>query len=526
MAEDTAVAAATPGAPGALAQPVPEATRRRHSYRDILSSSALIGGSTAITIVIGIVRTKAMALMLGPAGYGVMGAYLQIGELARGVAQMGLAGSGVRQIADATASGDTARIGRTVQVLRLVSLACALIGAVLLAALSAPIAAFTFGQEGHAGGVALLSLALFFTVVAGSQGALLQGMRRIGDMARIAILGGLLGTAIGVPLVYFLGEAGLAPTLVAMAAASLATSWWYSRRIDVAAPALDWAGYRSEAAALLRLGMAFMISGLLMNGAAYAVRTIVLRQAGLDAAGAYFAAWTLGGLYTGFILQALGTDFYPRLVGVIQDPAQCNRLVNEQTRVSLLLAVPGVLATITLAPLVIALFYSSSFTAAVDVLRWICLGMAVRVLTWPVGYIVVARNVQKLFIAIEVGWAVVNVALTWWCVEAFGVNGAGMAFLGANLLHALALRPIARRLSGFAWSAENRRTALGSFALVGATFAATQYLPPMAALALGLTATLASCWLSVRTLTLLLEPQDLPRPLQRILKFRRAPESL
>ncbi len=61
-----------------------------------------------------------------------------------------------------------------------------------------------------------------------------------------------------------------------------------------------------------------MASGFLMMGAAYAVRIIITRKVGLDAAGFYQSAWTLGGLYVGFILQAMGADFYPRLTGVLQ----------------------------------------------------------------------------------------------------------------------------------------------------------------------------------------------------------------
>lgn len=516
MAEDTAVIAEA-AAPG-LTSSAP--VRRKPSYRDILSSSALIGGSSAINVCIGVVRTKAMALLLGPAGYGVMGAYMQIAEVARSVAQMGLNGSGVRQIANAVSTGDMQRIGRTVKVLRWVSLLCGLVGAVLLAALAAPIAALTFGKDDHASDVALLACALFFTVVAGGQGALLQGMRRIADLAKIAVLGGLLGTAVGIPLVYVLGEKGLVPTLVVMAGISLLTSWWYSRQVDVEVPPLGLASLTSESVALLKLGVAFMASGLLMNGSAYAVRAIVLREAGLDAAGIYFAAWTLGGLYIGFVLQALGTDFYPRLVGAIQDHEECNRLVNEQAQVSLLLAVPGVLATLTLAPLAIALFYSAQFSGSISILRWICLGMAVRVLTWPIGYIVVAKNVQVLFLAIEVAWTMVNVGLTWWFVKAYGADGAGMAFFGANVLHALAVYPIVRRLSGFRWSASNLKLAAQCFVLTTVTFTGFQVLAPMQATAVGLVTTLASAWISVRTLTALVSPDRLPGRLQRFFRTK------
>ena len=43
------------------------------SYREIFRSSAIIGGSSALKIAIGIVRVKVIAVLLGPAGIGLLG---------------------------------------------------------------------------------------------------------------------------------------------------------------------------------------------------------------------------------------------------------------------------------------------------------------------------------------------------------------------------------------------------------------------------------------------------------------------
>ena len=88
------------------------------SYAQILKSSAVIGGAQALVIVVGMVRSKAMALMLGPAGFGIMGIYTSIVDLAVSAAGLGISSSGVRQVAAATAANDTAQIERTVSVLR------------------------------------------------------------------------------------------------------------------------------------------------------------------------------------------------------------------------------------------------------------------------------------------------------------------------------------------------------------------------------------------------------------------------
>src|ERR1700693_3051565 len=82
------------------------ATPEKHSYGQILKSSALVGGSSAVNIVLGIIRTKAMAILLGPAGFGLFGLYGSIANLPQSVAGMGINSSGVRQIAEAIASDD------------------------------------------------------------------------------------------------------------------------------------------------------------------------------------------------------------------------------------------------------------------------------------------------------------------------------------------------------------------------------------------------------------------------------------
>lgn len=495
------------------------ATAEQSSYGQILKSSAWIGGSSVLVIGIGVIRTKAMAVMLGPAGFGLMGLYSSIIDLALAVASMGIGSSGVRQIAESVSTGDDTRIARTVIVLRRAAVLLGILGAVLVVVFSRPLSTLTFGDDRHAGAVALLGLAVFFRSVAAGQGALIQGLRRIADLAKIGVLGALLGAIFSIVLVYVLGEPGVVPSLVAAAALGLAVSWWYSRRVEIAYPVMTGAEVRQEAASLLKLGFAFMASGILMMGAAYAVRAIVLRLDGLEAAGFYSAAWTLGGLYVGIILQAMGADFYPRLVGAAQDHPQCNRLVNEQTQVSLLLAGPGVIATLTFAPLVILLFYSAKFYEAVEVLRWICLGIALRVITWPIGFIIVAKNRQVIFLATEVAWTVVNVGLTWICVKSFGVDGAGMAFFGSYVFHGLMVYPMVRRLTGFRWSVANWQTGLLFLSSITMVFGGFYVLPPLWAYGVGTLVMILSGIYSIRALITLVSSDRIPRPLLRLFRL-------
>jgi enterobacterial common antigen flippase len=494
------------------------------TYGQIVKSSALVGGSSVLNIAIGIVRTKVMAVLLGPAGFGLFGLYGSIITLTQTLAGMGINSSGVRQIAEAAGSDDSERIARIAVVLRRISILLGLLGAILLTVFSRRVSLVTFGTTQRTASVCLLSLAVLFQLVSAGQGALIQGMRRIADLAKMNVISALSGLIISIPVVYFFRERGIVPSLVGVAATMVLTSWRFSRKIHIHNPSLSVAQIGHEATALLKLGTAFMVSGLMVTGVAYVVRVILLQKVGFAATGIYQSAWVLGGLYVGFILQAMGADFYPRLSAVARDNKHCNRLVNEQALVGLLLAGPGVIATLTFAPLVIALFYSAKFGAAVGLLRWVCLGATLQVVTWPMGFIILAKARQDFFLLSEFVWAVIAVGLAWSCITSFGLNGAGIAFFLSYIVHAVLVYPIVRRLSGFRWSSTNKRVGLLFISMIAITFGAFWLLPLSLAVWIGASAAIVSTVFSVRSIVKLVPLEDVPRPIRRALaKFHLVP---
>lgn len=493
------------------------ASSGQETYGEILRSSALVGGSSLLNIAIRIVRTKAMAFLLGPAGFGLAGLYGAVESLTENVAGMGINSSGVRQIAEAVGSNDRERIAQTATVLRRTSIVLGLLGSVLLIGFSPQVSKLTFGDTKHVTAVCFLSIAVFLQLVSYGQGALIQGTRRIADLAKMTVLGAIFGTLLGVPVVYFLREDGVVPSLVIVATMAIVTSWWYSRKIQIQAPSMTTSQVAQEAAALLKLGAAFMASGMMLTGMAYLVRILVLRKAGYEATGLYQSAWTLGGLYVGFIIQAMAADFYPRLTASATDDTACNRLVNEQVRVGLLLAGPGVIATLTFAPVVIALLYTSKFGAAVGVLRWICLGSTLQVVTWPMGFIIVAKGARAIFFWAELACAAAYAVLAWICVNSFGLNGAGIAFFAYCVFHGFLHYPIVHRLSGFRWSVANQRTGLLFLGLIAAVFCGFYLLPFYVAVCLGTLAALLTGVYSIRVLFTLVSWDQIPRPLRRLI---------
>jgi PST family polysaccharide transporter len=176
-------------------------------------------------------------------------------------------------------------------------------------------------------------------------------------------------------------------------------------------------------------------------------------------------------------------------------------LVNEQAEVSLLLAAPGIVATYSLAPVVILLFYSSAFTPAVEVLRWQILGVLGQVITWPMGFILVAKNRSSLVFLTNFVFSIIHLVLFWFAIPVFGLAGTGMAFALVHVYQFVVLSKVCVSISGFRWSRSNKQLLLLMIASLLITVLTTWLLPHWLGILGGcIVATAFSCY-SLQKLT-------------------------
>jgi enterobacterial common antigen flippase len=491
-------------------------SENKKSYGQILKSTALVGGSQVVNILLGIFRTKVMALLLGSDGIGLIGLYNAVTGLAGIITGLGIGSSGVRQIAEAAGSGDDKKVARTILTVRRTALILGVLGMLLTALLCKPLSQITFGNSDHAIAIALLSVTLLFGAVSNGQTALIQGMRRIADLARLSVLGAFLGTLLSLPMIFYWGKGGIVPSIVAVSAISVFTSWWFARKIPIVMIPLSWREAKAEARGLVTLGLVFMASNLMSSATNYVVCVLVLQQIGLDGVGLYQAAYTLSALYIGFVLNAMGMDFYPRLTVAAENNTACNRMVNEQTEIGLLVAAPGIIATLTFASLIMELFYSEQFIPAYNVLRWQIMGMFLRVVSWPLGFITMAKGKGKVFFWTEAVAHTTHVALIWLGIYLFGLEGTGIAFFGLYVFYTAMIISVVRRLSGFSWSTANLRHGLILFACILVAFFLPRMMSQNVALAFGAILTLTVSAYCLRALYVLMGPEWLKGIIKRV----------
>lgn len=396
------------------------------SHREIFRSSTIIGGSSALKIAIGIIRVKVLAVLLGPAGIGLLGIYQNIVSAATTTVGCGLNNSGVRQLA---ASGKDKEILTAVRrALLLANTLLGLVGMLGVWLAREPIARVVFNGSIPAGDVGWLGLGVLLTLVASSQTTLLQGLRRIGDLARVNILGAMASTVVGILIVYVLGEHGVVWFVIATPGIGVLVATYFTKRLPRPSADYDWRQIQDQSHTMIRFGVPVMLGALMNIGTELFVRSFIVRELGVEAGGHFQASWAISITYLGFILGAMGADYYPRLTAVIGTPDKARQLVNEQSEMALLLAGAIILAMISLAPFVIYALYSSAFEPATEVLRWQMLGSIVKLMSWPMGFVVLASGRSGLFVYTQFVWNAVFVLCIYLLLDKIGLLAIGIGF--------------------------------------------------------------------------------------------------
>jgi len=478
----------------------------RSSYAQVLKSSSVMGGAAGINLLLGMVRVKYAAVLIGTAGAGLNVSFAALQSLIGTMAGLGIQSSAVREIAAAVGIGDQQAIGRAVLTLRRISWLTGLIGMSAMMLLSPLLSQITFGHREHSIDIAALGLVILFANLSGGQLALIQGMRRIGDMARANVIGAALGTVAAFGFYSSLGLRGIVPTLITVAVFQLLISWYYARKVPVPQVTLSIKQTLDEAGSMVRLGLVMMSSGLMGSAVTYITVILVGQQAGVNAVGLYSAAFALSGMFVNFVLGAMAADYYPRLTGVAMDKNAMNRMVNEQTEIGLLLAVPGLLATLALAPWLLQLFYTHEFLGATTLLQWFTLGCLGRVISWPLGFVMLAQGKGRLFLLTETISHLLHLLLIAIGLSIFGVEGVAIGFAIMYIFCTSAVYLVCRSLTDFAWSHECKRLILLIMLVFWVTFISSRNLDLWPATFAGLTLSILGSIICLQELSLRVEP--------------------
>lgn len=438
--------------------------------KSILKSTAILSSSSLVSIVVGLVSAKFWALLLGPVGIGYMGLLQGLIGLSGLVVGMGVGAGLVRMGSSALERGDYTYL---VALRRAAWLLLWVLGGpvtLIFVVFQAPIAKLMLGGSEHSSSVALMTIALIFTIAAGIQTSLLNAHHRVGTLAKIGVLNSLLGTGVSLAAVWLWGEQGIAPAIIGGAIVIWAVSRCFMNEAFL--PEIEHPTRRqiiAAAQALLRFGAPYTASMLVGTGVQLALPVVVLHILSQESVGFYRAALTISVSYLGFLINAMSQDYYPRVSAASERPGELRHLINQQQRLVILIAAPMILGVLALAPYLVPLIYSHQFAPTVEILEWQLIGDLFKFSSWTMAYVILARAGSVTYFVTELIGGIVTLFATWVAIQRYGLAGLGIGFLITYCVYYLVVWLILRRDIQLVWTNQNKQMmlfALGAALLI------------------------------------------------------------
>jgi O-antigen/teichoic acid export membrane protein len=421
----------------------------KFAYRHIMKATSIFGGVQVFQIIIGIVRLKFIAILLGPIGLGIA-SLLQGGiSMIAGLTNFGLSVSAIKNISSAQSEGDEDKVGKVIAVFRRLVWATGLLGLIVTLALSSYLSELTFGNEDYKWAFALLSITLLVNQINDGQVVLLRAMRKVKLMAKSSLIGSFLGLVTTIPLYYLYGMDGIVPASIIAAFTSLFLSWYFASKLFFKQVNVDFSTVKFEGKEMLTMGFMISLSGIITLIFAYLVRIFINNYGSVDDVGLYNAGFAIVNTYVGMIFTAMATDYYPKLVGVSFDVQKTNKTINQQAEIAILILSPIVLIFIVFIKWVVFLLYSEAFSPVNEMILFAASGMLFKALSWAIAFLFLAKSESKLFFWNELVYNMYMLGLNLVGYYWYGLTGLGISFLVSYILYALQVYLVSRSLFKF-----------------------------------------------------------------------------
>jgi O-antigen/teichoic acid export membrane protein len=427
---------------------------KKSSYRQIMKATSVFGGVQVFQILIRIIRSKFIAILLGPTGMGIAGLLSATTGLISGLTNFGLGTSAVKDISAAHGSGDVNRVAIISTIIRRLVWITGLLGAILTLVFSSLLSELTFGNEDYTYAFIWISITLLFNQISTGQGVLLRGMRKIRYLAQSSLIGSVLGLITTIPLYYFYGLRGIVPGIIVTSITSLLLSWYFANKIDVKSVYISTSRTIDEGKGMLKMGFMISLSGMITLGASYIVRIFISNTGGIDQVGLYNAGFAIINSYVGMIFTAMSTDYFPRLTAVAISNEQSKIVINQQAEIAILILSPIIIIFLVFINWLVILLYSSKFIEVNDMILWAVLGIFFKAACWSIGFIFLAKGATKIFFWNEVIMNIYMLGLNLICYYFWGLTGLGISFLVAYLLYLIQVYIVAHIHYDFSFNLE------------------------------------------------------------------------
>lgn len=444
----------------------------------VMKVMGLFSGVQMLQVLCSAVKYKLVSIWLHATGVGLFGIYNTTVETIAALTDSGLRSTSIREIAQA--QHNRSGLDRIVAIVRSWSAVIGIAAALLMVAAAPVLAVSIFGDIRAWWQFAVLSGATLCNSLLSGERAIIQGLSRFRPLAKIAMYSAVAGLVVSVPMFRYWGNDGIIWSFVAYPVVGLAVTLFYRYRAETVYPPSR--ALLAEGREMVTLG-GYMAVALFVGNLAQTIFIAWLnREASTAEVGYYNAGSTLCIRYVGFVIGAVGMEFYPRLSAHIRSRMRVQLFVNHEIVLLMTVIVPLLLLFLMFRGFVVRLFYSSEFLVIIPFMTVALCHTVFRSSSTVISFTMVARGSGRIYLLVESLDSVTGMLLCMVGYRLFGLVGIGWAFILWFLLYLLLVSLVYTRVFGYRLGRGAVTAVLAAICVVGSGALAVSLLHPAIAL--------------------------------------------
>lgn len=393
---------------------------------NLVKTSLLSLIATFFKMLSGLVINKAVSVYIGPAGLAVIGQFQNFSQVVL-IAAQGAINSGVVKY--------TAEYGREnpkIPYLFSTALRISLVASISVGLLLILFSSFFSNRILNSINYSFVFIIFGFTIVLfvlnGLLLSIMNGLKEIRSYIKINIIQSLYSLVFTSLLIYFFSLKGALVALATNQSIIFFITLLMIRKHEI----IKWKNFTSVfdkeiSKKLFAFSAMAITSAIMVPTSQFIIRDYIATTQGMDQAGYWQGVWYISTTYLMIVTTALGTYYLPRL-SEITSKKELKQEILQGYKILLPIVIACGLSIYILRDFIIYLLFSKYFEPMKPLFTWQIIGDVLKIASWLLAYIMLAKSMTKLFIFSEITFSLSLIILAYLFISKYGAIGATYAY--------------------------------------------------------------------------------------------------
>ena len=391
----------------------------------LIKTSVLTGISTVIKLVSAFVINKVIALYIGPAGLAIVGQLQSFTSIITTFSNGAISSGIVKYTAEYQDIEEKKKIFSSSIV---ISLICSLIISIFLFTFSGYLSELILKDIQYSSVFIIFGATIFLFALNMVLISILNGQKEIKKYVLVNIAGSIFSLVFTSILIMQLNLMGALYAMVlnqsviffVTLAFVLKSSWF---KLEYFKQGLD----KESLSKLSKYSLMAIVSALTVPVSHLIIREYIGENLGWDSAGYWQGIWYISTMYLMLVTTTLGVYYLPRL-SEIQDNKELRKEIFSGYKIIMPIVILASLIIFLLKEYVILIAFSKDFMPMMELFAWQLIGDVIKIASWLLAYLMLAKAMTKVFIYTEVLFSALFVGLSLLFVDKFGLVGITYAY--------------------------------------------------------------------------------------------------